>query len=230
MDDETAGTHHPDHLVLAVGVRRRRRGLGLTVRQLARRTDLSVDWLEHLEEGSAPVSFAALTGLAAALGTSAEHLLRGIAEVPPAPEPAPASPPAPETRELVVMTEEECRARLFLHDVGRVAPALTREPFVLPVDYLMDGTDVLYRSAVGSRPADLVGRVAFEVDELIRIARLGWSVLVIGDAEPVTDPAETARLTTAEARTWSEGVPEVWTRVRPRDVTGRRLRPRMGDA
>ncbi|MFE3204806.1 pyridoxamine 5'-phosphate oxidase family protein [Embleya sp. NPDC059237] len=100
----------------------------------------------------------------------------------------------------------------------------------MPVDYLMDGTDVIYRSAVGSRPADLVGRVAFEVDELIRIARLGWSVLVIGDAEPVTDPAETARLATAEARTWSEGVPEVWTRVRPRDVTGRRLRPRMGDA
>lgn len=61
------------------------------------------------------------------------------------------------------------------------------------------------RSAYG----DVAGRaVAFEVDEPIRIARLAK----------------------AEARNWSEGVPEVWTRVRPRDVTGRRLRPRMGDA
>ncbi|MFI6586117.1 helix-turn-helix domain-containing protein [Embleya sp. NPDC050493] len=110
MDDETAGTHRPDHLVLAVGVRRRRRTLGLTVRQLARRSHLSVDWLEHVEEGSAPVSFAALNGLAAALDTSAENLLRGIVEVPPSPEPPTAAPPAPETRELVVMTEEECRA------------------------------------------------------------------------------------------------------------------------
>ncbi|WP_439680857.1 pyridoxamine 5'-phosphate oxidase family protein [Embleya sp. MST-111070] len=100
---------------------------------------------------------------------------------------------------------------------------------MLPVDYLMDGTDVIHRSAVGSRPADLVGRVAFEVDDPIRIARLGWSVLVIRDAEPVTDPAETARLAKAEARTCSEGVAEVWTRVRPSDVTGRRLRPHVGD-
>ncbi|MFF7250158.1 helix-turn-helix domain-containing protein [Embleya sp. NPDC008237] len=38
-------------------MRGRRRDLGLTVRQLARRTHLSVDWHEHLEEGSAPVSF-----------------------------------------------------------------------------------------------------------------------------------------------------------------------------
>ncbi|WP_439681283.1 pyridoxamine 5'-phosphate oxidase family protein [Embleya sp. MST-111070] len=126
------------------------------------------------------------------------------------------------------MTEEECRARLFLHDVGRVAPAMTQDPFVLPVDYVMDGADVIYRSAAGSRPANLVGPVAFEVDDLIRIARLGWSVLVIGDTERVTDPVETARLT-RDARTWSDGVPDVWTRIRPRDVTGRRLRPHAGD-
>ncbi|MFI6985994.1 hypothetical protein ACIBSV_46575 [Embleya sp. NPDC050154] len=31
--------------------------------------------------------------------------------------------------------EEECRARLLLHEVGRVAPAMTPEPFVLLVDY-----------------------------------------------------------------------------------------------
>ncbi|MGC0418130.1 helix-turn-helix domain-containing protein [Embleya sp. AB8] len=229
MHDETAGTHRPDHLALAIGVRTRRRGLGLTVRQLARRTDLSVTWLEHLEEGSASVSRAALASVAGALGTSAERLASDTVEMPPTPVPTPAAMSAPDTRELIVMTEEECRARLFLHDVGRVVPAMAREPFVLPVDYVMDGTDVVFRSPAGSRPAGLVGRVAFEVDDLLRVARLGWSVLVIGDAEHVTDPAETARFAAAGARTWSAGGREVWTRIHASHITGRRLRPRPAD-
>lgn len=229
MHDETAGTLRPDRLALAVGVRSRRCGLGLTVRQLACRIDLPVTWVESLEEGSAPVSHAALARVAAALGTSAERLLSGAVEAPRDHAPAGPSTPAPDTRELVVMTEEECRARLLLHEVGRVAPAMSREPFVLPVDYLIDAGDVVYRSVAGSRPAELVGRVAFEVDDLIRMARLGWSVLVIGDAEHVSDPIETNRLAAAQARTWSDGTREVWTRIRPSDITGRRLRPRPGE-
>ncbi|WP_331772411.1 pyridoxamine 5'-phosphate oxidase family protein (plasmid) [Embleya sp. NBC_00888] len=229
MHDQTAGTLRPDHLALAFGVRARRRGLGLTVRQLARRADLPVTWLENLEEGSAPVSHAALTSVAGALGTSVERLLSGNVEAPPNVPTAPTAPasPAPDIRELVVMTREECRARLFLHEVGRVAPAMSREPFVLPVDYVIDAGDVVFRSTAGSRPAALTGPVAFEVDDLIRMARLGWSVLVIGDAEHVTDPTETHRLAEARTRTWSEGTHEVWTRIHPRDITGRRLRPHL---
>ncbi|WP_331767932.1 pyridoxamine 5'-phosphate oxidase family protein [Embleya sp. NBC_00896] len=227
MHDHTAGTARSDHLALAVGVRSRSRSLGLTVRQLARRADLPVTWLEGMEEGSAPVSHAALTSVARVLDTSVERLLSGAVEVPPNHAPAARAAPAPDIRELVVMTREECRARLLLHDVGRVAPAMSREPFVLPVDYLIDRGDVVFRSVAGTRPAEVVGRVAFEVDELIRMARLGWSVLVIGDAEHVTDPTETARLAATRTRTWSEGTREVWTRIHASAVTGRRLRPRL---
>ncbi|MYS87816.1 helix-turn-helix domain-containing protein [Embleya scabrispora] len=228
MHDETAGTLRPDHLALAVGVRSRRRGLGLTLRQLARHADLPVTWLEELEAGSAPVSHAALASVAGALGTSAERLLSGAVDAPPNHAPTDPSTPAPDTRELVVMTEEECRARLLLHEVGRVAPAMTPEPFVLPVDYLIDRGDVVFRSVAGSHPAELVGRVAFEVDDLIRFARWGWSVLIIGDAEPVTDPTDVDRLTAALPPTWSDGTRELWTRIHPGAITGRRLRPRLG--
>ncbi|WP_406291998.1 pyridoxamine 5'-phosphate oxidase family protein [Embleya sp. NBC_00896] len=133
-----------------------------------------------------------------------------------------------ETARRDVPLRTECRARLVMHEVGGVSPATTREPFVLPVNYVLDGADVVFRTAVDSPSAGLDGPVALEVDELIRAARPAWSVLIVGDATWVADPVEIARLSEDGLRPSPEGEHDAWIRIRPRRISGRRLHPCRG--
>jgi hypothetical protein len=66
--------------------------------------------------------------------------------------------------------------------------------------------------------------VAFEVDQFDADRRTGWSVLIKGRAELVTESPLQTRLRTAALRPWPNQVarPE-WVVIRPDIVTGRRL-------
>lgn len=82
----------------------------------------------------------------------------------------------------------ECWAKMEPGGVGRVARSTPEGPQVLPVNYrTLDGT-VLYRTTAQSTAAVAVGeRVAFEVDRLDEALGTGWSVLVTGPADQVTE-------------------------------------------
>lgn len=220
MSNETAGTRSPDLRLLGRNVRARRRACRLTAAEVAERAGVNPIWVESLEQGRALWDSTALSRLAWALDTATPHLLAADFDpavgFPRAGEPWKAAPG------LVEMTEEECHARLSLRSVGRVSPAAS-EPFVLPVNYRLDGRDVVFRTKGGSLPASVEGPVAFEVDELIDTGHLGWSVLVIGDAERVRDEADRAALEEAGLTPWVGGDRPVWIRIRPRRVTGRRI-------
>jgi transcriptional regulator with XRE-family HTH domain len=222
MDNETAGTSLPDMVDIPRNIRRRREQLGLTRADVCARAGLPLKWLVELEAGDAPLSRAALGGLAVALETSVTTLMSGTRS------PGREEPSVPDTRSLVVMSEKECYARLATHEVGRLAGGVDHVPWVLPVNYVPDGRDIVFTTRPGSPLADIRGSVAFEVDDVDRYARLGWSVLVIGVAEAVTDPVEIAGLTEAGGGAWLAGRGELWFRIRPGRVTGRRLRPRPG--
>ncbi|WP_406289449.1 helix-turn-helix domain-containing protein [Embleya sp. NBC_00896] len=231
MYDETAGTVRPDANRVSANARARRRELGLSVADVAEKSGLPLAWVESLEEGTAPLSRSALAHLAATLDTTIEHLMSpGDAVGRPglAGATVPGSEPGPALRELVEMGEEECRARLVLHEVGRLSPGAAAEPFVLPVNYLLDGQDIVFRTAEGSTLSYVEGQVAFEVDDMVREARFAWSVLVIGDVERVIDRRDVARLSEADLQPWPDGTRDVWLRIRPQRITGRRVRPRPG--
>ncbi|MGW2650735.1 pyridoxamine 5'-phosphate oxidase family protein [Streptomyces sp. NPDC001393] len=51
----------------------------------------------------------------------------------------------------------------------------------------------------------------------------GWSVVVTGRAEIVTDPAEVARLERIGPSSWAPSPVEVFVRIEPELVTGREL-------
>jgi nitroimidazol reductase NimA-like FMN-containing flavoprotein (pyridoxamine 5'-phosphate oxidase superfamily) len=148
------------------------------------------------------------------------ELLEGPAEPPPG-RSAPAGRPA-----LVRLTEAECRERLGERGVGRVALRADAGPVVVvPVNYAVDAGTVVYRTAPHTVAAVPPGApVSFQVDRIDERTSRGWSVLITGTAERVTDPAAVAELERRPgAEPWAGGVRPVWVRIRPDHVTGRRI-------
>lgn len=124
-----------------------------------------------------------------------------------------------------VLTLQDCLARLGSAPVGRVAFALDGEIAVLPVNHTLDGLDICFRTAGGSKiQAAIDGdRVSFQVDGFDPARRWGWSVLVHGRASLVEDEQEAARLVSISRPPWVAMDPEStrWIRISTRDVTGR---------
>ncbi|HSA52146.1 MAG TPA: pyridoxamine 5'-phosphate oxidase family protein [Yinghuangia sp.] len=230
MHDETAGTGRPEPDLLARHVRERRRECGLSVPQVAEAAELSEAWITAIERGAASADRTSLSRLAAVLHTTVGRLVAPDDTYAPAPLPdapgADAAPADTRARGMTDMAEDECFARLALHSVGRVSPASCDRPFVLPVNYVLDERDIVFRTTPDSSLAEVEGPVAFEVDDLLQSARLGWSVLVTGEAERLTDETETRRLATRAPEPWPGGERPVWIRIRPKRVTGRRVSPR----
>lgn len=69
-------------------------------------------------------------------------------------------------------------------------------------------------------------KVAFEIDSIDAAAREGWSVMVQGAAHPVEDRAERTELTTAGVDPWPGGDKELFIRIAPTRITGRRIHQR----
>ncbi|MCZ7525103.1 MAG: pyridoxamine 5'-phosphate oxidase family protein [Acidimicrobiia bacterium] len=126
---------------------------------------------------------------------------------------------------LEVLSEEECARLLATSHVGRVAVTMGALPAVVPVNYaLLDG-DVVFRTGKGTRLATATTGtvVAFEVDRVDAEERSGWSVLVVGMADQITDPDELESALGLGLRPWAPGDRDHFVRVAARRVSGRRL-------
>ena len=67
--------------------------------------------------------------------------------------------------------------------------------------------------------------VAFEIDDFDVPRREGWSVLVQGPAHHVDSEAERASAAQAGVEPWAGGVRELFIRIVPTRITGRRITP-----
>ncbi|MFF3612024.1 pyridoxamine 5'-phosphate oxidase family protein [Streptomyces sp. NPDC002580] len=198
----------------------RRIELGLEQEETAARAGVAAAYVRHLERhpGAAP-SRGTLLSLAGALQTTVRALTGGDVDLPPGRGRAAR---APEFSELSVT---ECGDLLSTHGVGRLAVCADREPLIVPVNYtFIDGT-IAFRTGRGAIPSLASGcRVAFEVDRIDDVFSRGWSVLVRGNARAVTEPEEMDRLMEAAYSTpWAGGRRDLWVRIEPYAVTGRRI-------
>jgi nitroimidazol reductase NimA-like FMN-containing flavoprotein (pyridoxamine 5'-phosphate oxidase superfamily) len=125
---------------------------------------------------------------------------------------------------LEVLDREESLRLLDRRCVGRVGFVADGEPVVLPVNYVVDGDSVVFRTASGSKlDAALTGAtLAFEVDDIDARHRGGWSVLVRGPARLLTDAERDAAARLA-VRPWAHAVKPHYVRIDARRVSGRRL-------
>lgn len=130
-----------------------------------------------------------------------------------------------------VLSPPECRSLLGSHRVGRLAVIAGDYPMVVPVNYAVDGDVIVFRSGPGTKlEAAQRCNVAFEVDHIDLDHREGWSVLVTGRAEVVTedhDPALVARTTALQVDPLDPTGKEAWVRILVTSISGRRL---SGDA
>ena len=127
---------------------------------------------------------------------------------------------ADEPGQLHALSLRECREVLEAGAIGRFAYiARAGVPDVVPVNYVLDGHDVLLRSGPGPKlqAAERREMVAFEVDEIDLEAHTGRSVVVVGRAT-VLRPSQHA-----EVLTWATGPRRHLVRIRPTRITGRRL-------
>ncbi|MBE9499966.1 MULTISPECIES: pyridoxamine 5'-phosphate oxidase family protein [Streptomyces] len=216
---DAAGPHQ-DSFTNRCAVRREQ--LGLSRDEVARRAGMSVAYLDRLESLSDDFDPAALIRLAAVLDLPFDELKEGPREPGPGRRPAAARP------QLSRMSEDECWRRLGTHGVGRVGLADGPAPVILPVNFLADGRTVVYRTEPDGPAAAADGAaVAFEVDRTDERLSTGWSVLLTGTARHVTDPGTLEDLASRPgAAPWAGGRRELWVRVQPGEVTGRRIRTR----
>jgi uncharacterized protein len=123
------------------------------------------------------------------------------------------------------LTKDECFRLLSAQHLGRLALADDHGPIALPVNYVLDQHTVLFRTDEGTKldAATRGARVAFEIDGVDEATRTGWSVLVRGEAAPVTDQAELARIRALPLYPWAPGAKDHYIRILPALLTGRRI-------
>ncbi len=198
----------------------RRLALGLSREDTADRAGMAPSYVAHLEQHPDAVpGRGALLTLAAALETTVSALTGGDTETPPGREQAGRTP------EFTELSRSECAELLSSHGVGRLAVATELGPTIVPVNYSVVDDAIVFRTARGATPSLADGcPVAFEVDRIDDVFSQGWSVLARGYARTVTDLGEKRRLAErAHSRPWAGGRRDLWVRIEPYAVTGRRI-------
>lgn len=78
------------------------------------------------------------------------------------------------------LSEAEAWELLRSSPVGRLATVINRQPDVFPVNFVVEGTSVIFRTAEGSKLLQVTvnERVAFQADGWV--TDTGWSVVAKG--------------------------------------------------
>jgi nitroimidazol reductase NimA-like FMN-containing flavoprotein (pyridoxamine 5'-phosphate oxidase superfamily) len=133
-------------------------------------------------------------------------------------------------RVLEELDEKECLTLIASGGIGRIAYISRFGPTVLPVNYELHGGAIVFRTAehgpldedLRTGIADADYKVAFEIDVIDPVGRLGWSVVVQGPAHHVTaDELDLVR--SAGVESWAPGDRELFIRIVPSRITGRRV-------
>ena len=123
--------------------------------------------------------------------------------------------------------------RLIAHGgIGRIAYQSRFGPAVLPVNYQWHDGAIVFRTARHSAldedlQTGIAGgeyKVAFEIDEIDTAGRQGWSVLIQGPAHHVSEAERDAAIE-AGVEPWPAGDRELFVRIIPTHITGRRISP-----
>jgi len=120
----------------------------------------------------------------------------------------------------------ECWELLDATSVGRLAVDIAGQPDIFPVNYVVDGESLVFRSGAGTKLAGAVlgEHVAFEIDGSRPADRTVWSVVVKGRAREISHMAERFAVDDLPLYPWVADPKPNFVRVEPTLVTGRRFR------
>jgi uncharacterized protein len=123
-----------------------------------------------------------------------------------------------------VLGQAECFRLLAGGGLGRVAISVGALPAILPVRFVLDDGEIVFRAGSGTvlGGASRGTVVAFEADGVEDGAGT-WSVLVTGLARHITDAAELARADALPLPQWSTTGSDHVVAVTAAMISGRRL-------
>jgi nitroimidazol reductase NimA-like FMN-containing flavoprotein (pyridoxamine 5'-phosphate oxidase superfamily) len=136
-------------------------------------------------------------------------------------------------RMIEELDEAESLRLISTGGIGRIAYQSRFGPAVLPVNYQWHHGAVVFRTTRHSAldedlQTGITGgdyEVAFEIDEIDAVRRQGWSVLLQGPAHHVDSEAERKSAEQAGVEPWPAGERELFVRIVPHRITGRRITP-----
>jgi nitroimidazol reductase NimA-like FMN-containing flavoprotein (pyridoxamine 5'-phosphate oxidase superfamily) len=128
-------------------------------------------------------------------------------------------------RHLEVLSREESLRLLATVPIGRLIYTHHAMPAVVPVNFVVDGAELLVRAGYGGAlAAGIRGAVvAFEADDVDVSNQEGWSVTVTGQVREERDPVELARLSALHLEPWAAGDRDHFLKISTDIVAGRRL-------
>jgi uncharacterized protein len=120
---------------------------------------------------------------------------------------------------------DECWRLLASTPVGRIGVLVDSAPEIYPVNHLVDGRSIVFRTSPGSklRGLDRSPSVCFQVDGIDPDTHTGWSVLVKGRATPLRNADEMGKVADLRLPYWTVGAKAHWVRIVAHQVTGRRI-------
>lgn len=124
------------------------------------------------------------------------------------------------------LDRDQCLALLAGEVVGRLAVVAGGGAEIFPVNYVLDGDAIVFRTDPGTK-LDAGGRAhaSFEIDGIDREHRSGWSVVASGRLEEVTRYASGTleRLRNLPVDPWASGEKAHYMRLVPARIGGRRV-------
>jgi uncharacterized protein len=127
---------------------------------------------------------------------------------------------------MEVLPEDKCLELLGYRSVGCIAVVRDNQPLIFPVNYIVEGRIVVFRTDPGTKLTWAThGHVAFEIDSTDLLYREGWSVLVQGIGEEITDAPGTwsERIRALVLAPWAGGAKDHWVAIASPVFSGRRI-------
>lgn len=123
-----------------------------------------------------------------------------------------------------ILSEPECWELLANTAVGRLAVDIAGQPDIFPINFIVDKSGIVFRSAAGTKLAGAVLNrfVAFEIDGYEPKQRTAWSVVVKGHASPIERMQEVFDAEDLPLFPWLAWEKPNFVRIEPTSVTGRR--------
>jgi len=119
------------------------------------------------------------------------------------------------------LSDQQCWERLGEQQLGRLVTHVGDVFDIFPVNYIVDGESVVFRTAEGSKLTELTlnDDVLFEVDQYTDAD--AWSVVVRGKAVRLSTAEEVAAADELPLRPWIPTVKYNYVRVLPTSLSGR---------
>ena len=124
---------------------------------------------------------------------------------------------------ITVLSDQESWELLRSQSLGRIGVSVGDDPDIFPLNYVVDGEKIVFRTGEGTKLAGLSvnGKVVFEVDSYDTEG--GWSVIAKGTAERIVSTGDIAAADELPPKPWVATMKYNYVAITVNVISGRRF-------